>query len=250
MVEVVEWGSGPPAVFVHGSVFDAEMAWETQRPLADGHRLRLVNRRGFGNSPDALGEDFEIDAADVAAVLGDGAHLVGHSYGAVAALLAAARRPTAVWSLTVIEPPAFALVADRRDVRAFMARIQSLVQEELSPEDFLRLFIVAVGGDPGRLPTPLPPRLAKGASLLMRGRPPSEAIIPLDELAALDCPKLVISGDHSAIFDAVCDALVSGIGAERVVLPGAGHSVPLVGEPFNEALRACWAKVPLATVRQ
>jgi pimeloyl-ACP methyl ester carboxylesterase len=35
----------------------------------------------------------------------DGDHLVGHSYGGVITLLAAGRRPTAVRSLTVIEPP-------------------------------------------------------------------------------------------------------------------------------------------------
>jgi len=52
-------------------------------------------------------QDFEEDARDIAALLGDGAHLVGHSYGAVGALYAAALRPEAVHSLTVNEPPAF-----------------------------------------------------------------------------------------------------------------------------------------------
>ena len=38
-------------------------------------------------------------------------------------------------------------------------------------------------------------------------RSPVEAVIPLDELAAAPFPKLVISGGHSAAFDAVCDVL-------------------------------------------
>ena len=67
-------------------------------------------------------------------------------------------------------------------------------------------------------------------------RSPAEADIPLDELAATPFPKLVISGGHSAAFDAVCDVLEERLGAGRAVLPGAGHSVQRLGEPFNELL--------------
>jgi pimeloyl-ACP methyl ester carboxylesterase len=42
-------------------------------------------------------------------LLGDGAHLVGHSYGALGALFAAALRPDAVRSLTLVEPPVYGL---------------------------------------------------------------------------------------------------------------------------------------------
>jgi hypothetical protein len=60
----------------------------------------------------------------------------------------------------------------------------------------------------------------------MAERPPWEAQIPVEELAAASFPKLVVSGGHSAAFDAVCDVLEEGLGAERAVLPGAGHSLP------------------------
>jgi hypothetical protein len=36
----------------------------------------------------------------------------------------------------------------------------------------------------------------------------------------------VLSGGHNAAFDAVCDVLEERLGAERAVLPGAGHSIP------------------------
>jgi hypothetical protein len=36
----------------------------------------------------------------------------------------------------------------------------------------------------------------------------------------------VISGAHDPAFEAVCDVLEQRLGAERAVLPGAGHSVP------------------------
>ena len=48
--------------------------------------------------------------------------------------------------------------------------------------------------------------------------------------------SLVVSGAHSAAFDAVCDVLERRLPAERAALPGAGHSVPRLGEPFNAAL--------------
>ena len=69
-------------------------------------------------------------------------------------------------------------------------------------------------------------------------RHPWEAEIPLDELAAAPFPKLVVSGAHSKPFDIVCDVLTERLGAERAVLPGAGHSVQRLGEPFNDLLAA------------
>jgi pimeloyl-ACP methyl ester carboxylesterase len=241
-MEMLEWGSGDRAVFVHGDVFDAEMTWAAQRALSEEMQLVLLNRRGFGRSPDVGGEDFEVDAADVVGVLGDGAHLVGHSYGAVGALLAAASRPDLVRSLTVFEPPAFGLVADRADVQAFIERVQRIIEARPAPSEFLREFVMAVGGDPSRLPDPLPPPLEKAASVQMNGRWPWEANIPLDGLAAAGFPVLVVSGAHSAMFDAVCDVLESHLHAHREVLAGAGHSIPTLGQPVNDALRAHWAR--------
>jgi pimeloyl-ACP methyl ester carboxylesterase len=62
----------------------------------------VPDRRGYGRSPKARGEDFLTDADDIADLLGDGAHLVGHSYGGLGVLLAAARLPAATLSLTLL----------------------------------------------------------------------------------------------------------------------------------------------------
>jgi pimeloyl-ACP methyl ester carboxylesterase len=241
-METLESGHGDRAVFVHGDLFDASMIWAAQQPLAQEVRMVLVNRRGFGRSPDVAGEDFEVDAADIVGVLGDGAHLVGHSYGAVGALLAAAARPDLVRSLAVFEPPMFGLVSDRPDVQAFVARVSEIVDAQPTPAVFAREFVTAVGGDPSRLPDPLPEPLVKAAGVQMHGRWPWEADIPLDALASADFPVLVVSGAHSPMFDAVCDVLESRLGAQRATLAGAGHSIPRLGEPVNAALRAHWAR--------
>jgi len=62
-----------------------------------------------------------------------------------------------------------------------------------------------------------------------------EADIPLDALAAAPFPKLVVSGDHNAAFEAVCDVLEERLAAERAGLPGAGHSIPRA-PGFNDLL--------------
>ena len=66
-------------------------------------------------------------------------------------------------------------------------------------------------------------------------RGPWEAEIPLDELAAAQLPTLVVSGGHHAGFDAVCDVLEARLGADRVVLPGFGHTAQRHPE-FNDRL--------------
>jgi hypothetical protein len=86
-----------------------------------------------------------------------------------------------------------------------------------------------------KLPDPLPPALEAGARAALAERPPHEARIPVEILSAAPFPKLVVSGAHSAAFDAVCDVLEKRLGAERAVLPGAGHSIPRA-PGFNETL--------------
>ena len=97
--------SPPYVLMVHGSVVNAEATWAAQRPLADRFELVAPNRRGFPPGPDVERVDFEDEAVWLDRFLRPGTHLVGHSYGGVISLLAAARRPEQLRSLTVIEPP-------------------------------------------------------------------------------------------------------------------------------------------------
>jgi pimeloyl-ACP methyl ester carboxylesterase len=230
------WGQGPPVLLVHGSVLNGEMTWAQQRPLADRWNLIVPDRRGYWPNPPAEREEFAVDAGDIAALLGGGMHLVGHSYGGVVALLAAASRPDAVRSLTVIEPPAFGLVRGEPVVEEWLGRtIEFWEHGPRDPEAFLRAFLGAVGSN-AALPSPLPPPLLQHARLLQVERPPWEAQIPLAQLREAPFPKFVVSGAHSPVFDAVCDELERELGAERAVISGAGHSVPRTGAPFNERL--------------
>src|SRR3954453_9709778 len=99
--------SRPRLLLVHGSVVNADATWSAQRPLAERFEIVAPNRRGFPPGPDVDHVDFEEEAVWLEPFLTPGTHLVGHSYGGVIALLAAARRPELLRSLIVIEPPAF-----------------------------------------------------------------------------------------------------------------------------------------------
>src|SRR3954452_11444811 len=223
-------------VFVHGSVMGGRPTWSRQRVLAERFSIEILDRPGFPPNPPVERIDFAQDAVLVAEVLRDGAHLVGHSYGGVIALLAAALAPESVYSLTVIEPPATRPARGNPAVDAFA---QGGIDWWASgpkddPEAFLRGFLGFVGS--GYVPpSPLPPEVEQGARMLLVERGPWEAEIPLDELARAPFPKLVVSGGHLEPFDAICDALADGLGAERLVLPGYGHTAQMHPE-FNEAL--------------
>ena len=76
-------------MLVHGSLTTGPVEWAAQRPLADeGYQLVVPTRRAYTPQSGGVGEDFAIDGEDVAALLRDGAHLVGHSYGALVAMVA------------------------------------------------------------------------------------------------------------------------------------------------------------------
>jgi pimeloyl-ACP methyl ester carboxylesterase len=238
-LEVERLGEGPPVLFIHGSVVRAGLTFRKQRELAARWSLILPNRPGFGASPPLERPDFELEAPLFAELLGDGAHLVGHSYGAVIALLVAGQRPEAVRSLTVSEPGALQLAAGNPIVDEMIANGDVLYSDPASipTDDFLRLFRTGVGSA-HTTPDELTEELARGAELLKRERPPWEAEIPLERLAAAPFPILVVSGDHSPAFEAVCDSLAESVGAERAVIPGRGHTVPSTGAPYNERLEA------------
>jgi len=216
-------------------VVGADLTWSAQKPLADRFEIVAPNRRGFPPGPDVEQVDFEDEAVWLERFLEPGTHLVGHSYGGVIALLAAAKNRELLRSLTVIEPPAFGAARGIPAADEFMARIgEHWTDGPRDPAEFLRGFLGLVGSStpPGNFT----PELLQGARTLMVERPPSEAVIPFDELSQAPFPKLVVSGGHSAAFEALCDVLEERLGAERAVLSGAGHSVQRLGEPFNELL--------------
>jgi len=228
-----------PILLVPGSIVDARRTWRRQLELGERRPLVLFERPGFGEAPPLERGDFEAEAPLVAERLGKGAHLVGHSYGAVIALFAAAARPEAVRSLVVSEPGCLRIAAGDPAVDEVIANGERLyeVAGQLSPRDFVRLFRSGLHSA-HETPEELPEWLERGARHVMAERPPWEADVPAQALAGAAFPKLVISGGHSPAFERVCDVLAERIGARREVVAGRGHTIPATGDAYNRVLEA------------
>jgi pimeloyl-ACP methyl ester carboxylesterase len=240
------WGAGTPVILVHGSLATGADEWQAQRPLAeDGFRLSVVDRRGYGRSPVAQGEDFLRDAEDIAELMGDGAHLVGHSYGGMGVLFAAARRPEATLSITLLEPGAFTVGQHHPAARALVDQVRRLWDQNLPDEDWVVRFLKVVGSDPDVMPPEFIAAAVPLVPVFRRGRPLWDTELPVTDLASAPFPKLVVSGGHSTGFEAICDDLAERIGASRAVVQGAGHEIQFTGSPLNEIMRALWRAASL-----
>jgi hypothetical protein len=140
--------------------------------------------------------------------------------------------------LALLEPAAFASGQHHPAARALADEVRALWDQDLRDEEWVIRFLTAVGSDA------LPPELIAAAVPLVpvfrQGRPMWTSDLPLAELAAAPFPKLVISGGHSAGFDAMCDDLAERIGASRRVVAGAGHEIQLTGPPLNDLLLELW----------
>ncbi|MFJ8276623.1 alpha/beta fold hydrolase [Streptomyces griseoviridis] len=249
-----------PALFVH-NIFtwgsDSTYGFAAQRPLADSRQLLLMDRQGYGDSPDIARSDVDVDAEDVVEVLGNealavgpgGAHLVGHGNGAVAALIAAARRPDLVRSLALIQPSAFTAAAHHPVVAGLLDRVRDGapgIPEDVTPEQYLRASTEGLGMD---MPEPTPRRL-RAVATSMRERPIWEADIPLEAIRGAALPVLVICGtwehapaayrEHVGLpLTAVAESLTGSLGGQLLRVPG---YYPHTQEPalVNAALREFW----------
>jgi pimeloyl-ACP methyl ester carboxylesterase len=233
----VRFVTRPRVVLLHGSVTNAALSWGGQAVLEERFELVLPNRPGFPPNPPVERVDFDDDAVWLRSVVEPGDHLVGHSYGGVVALLAAPELP--LRSLTVIEPPAFGVARGDPAVERWLEVASRLPRDSVRAH--LEAFLRHVGA-PFPLPEPLTPDLRQGAEAFYSERRPDEAVIPLEPLPY---PVLVVTGDHEPAFEAVADVLCRRLGAERLILSGAGHAVQRA-PGFNPALAAFLARAALA----
>jgi len=232
---------GPDVLLLHGSTGnDGEIVWSDQRQLSADYRMIVPDRRGYGGSPDPAPTEWEDHIRDVVALLGEGAHFVGHSYGAVLGLVVGSRRPELIRSLTLIEPPAFGLARGDPAVEKLLSKLMPAFSPSsgMTPEEFSIAFGEALTGQPSPLPTGMSHKQREQTLNIMREPVPWEAPVELDKLAVAPFRKLVVSGNWHPAFEAVCDVLTDRLSAERLVLAGNGHGPHHVdgGRPLNARL--------------
>ena len=224
-IHVTHWGrTGPTVLVVHGGVQGGlgggPSTFSAQEALVErGWQFDLVDRPGFGRSPSRGVDDMERDAVWIAGMMGDGRHLMGHSWGGASSLLAAARRPDAVRSLVLVEPALMPLLMRdpslnddptvAADARAMAGRLLSA----RTPGDYALAFARGLGAPDGSgASNPAvaalerdPGRAAAVGCALLRGRMASDDAMrhAAEEVRRAEIPVLVVTGGWSPSFDAI-----------------------------------------------
>jgi pimeloyl-ACP methyl ester carboxylesterase len=253
------FGQGIPALFVHGSFSWGLDSFARQQALADGHRVIFLDRRGFGASPpgDRLG--WPTDVPDIAALLEDlgGAHLVGHSTGAISSFFAASRRPDLIRSLVVIEPPLFGIAASDPDAGPIMNALEAVVLQapELTTAAFSAAWATALGSDPARVAAWISSFTDRDWAAAEASRHEAwagNASVDFSPLARASFPKAVVVGGWpesvapgraatGRAYRAVATTIARRVAGELIVLDRSSHN-PHSQEPerLNALLEGIW----------
>ncbi len=249
-----------PALLIPGFTGSKEDFIPVLQPLASaGRRVVAIDMRGQYQSrgaPDADGYTPDELAADIAAIAestggGQGLHLVGHSLGGLIARETALAGTARITSLTLLSSGPGRITSQRaemlRGMLAMMdsagsaglrATVEQIWQEHLAPE-------ARAEGTPEHVIAFLRERMMGNspAGLMAMGRYLLTCPDRTAELANLGGPPiLVLYGENDDAWrPAVQERMARRLGAQRVCIPGAGHS-PAVEAPETTAstLTAFW----------
>ena len=213
------YGSGEALVLLHpgGAGVDARALGSNVGALAERFRVYTPERRGHGRTPDVEGPiSFDAMAQDTVAfiesVVGEPAHLVGTSDGAIVGLLAALRRPDLVRRLV------FVAGVFHRD-----GWEPQVIDPDNEPPEFLRRLYGELSPDGI---DHYPAMVAKLAEMHQ-----NEPMLSAPELRALQSRTLVMVGDDDEVtLEHAIDMYRAIPDAELAVVPGTSHGL-LVEKP-------------------
>lgn len=251
-----EAGAGPAVICLHSNASHGGQWRALMARLAGRHRVLAPDSYGSGSSPDWPSER-TITLADEVAFLepvfaraGDAFSLVGHSYGAAMALVAALQQPQRVRALVLYEPTLFSLIeadgpapneADGiRNAVAAAAAALDAGDKNLAAQCFIDYWMG--GGSWEATPAERQPAIANATVNVRRW---AHALMteptPLARFASLDIPVLCMTGGRStASAHGVAHRLLGVLPrAEHHVFEKLGHMGPITHpEPVNEAIDA------------
>ena len=253
---VHEAGSGPCVVCLHSNAASSSQWLDLSATLSPQYRVLAPDLWGSGRSPrphpgmlPMLGD--ELDLLDpVFRSAGERFFLVGHSYGAAVALVAAARWPTRVAGLALYEPTLFALLEQQATRHPSNAGIVGAVENALRMNDAgdadgaARCFIDYWMGDGAwdGIPANRKARIAETMSNLAAwSRALTQEPTRIEALAALRTPILLMRGARSPqSSQGVADLLAAQLHEPELVTFGhMGHMGPLThAQEVNAAIAA------------
>jgi pimeloyl-ACP methyl ester carboxylesterase len=208
-------GSGPDVVVVHGSLGDYRQWQPVAAVLQERYRVIALSRRFHWPNPappDGACYSYESHRDDLLRyllALGRPVHLVGHSYGAGVALLAALCQPSLLHALVVIEPalhsllpadgPALATESASRDAMLATVRAQAAAGQDEEAARSLTDWIQGGGGFDA-----LPPDVRRGlldnAATVGPTFSRAAPALSCDDLRALQVPTLVLNGERTRLY--------------------------------------------------
>jgi 3-oxoadipate enol-lactonase len=247
-------GSGPPVVLVHGFACGRRMWTHALRALSDRYTVLAYDQRGHGRSgAPSRPEDYSSGhlARDLVGLLDRlglaRAHLVGFSLGGGPALALAMRDPARVASLVLAdvgagaESPMMLAATARRWGMVGRRQGEAALVEEMLRGEFFKAYAARS------------PRARCHMRALLRSTPLDGVLFTLSEVLAkrvspfrmtgalerIRVPTLVLRGAADEVCRASSKLLAATVpGARTLVLPGAGHMLPLEAPgAFAAALR-------------
>lgn len=249
-------GDGPGVVCIHANASSSAQWRGLMDTLAPRCKVLAPDSYGAGKSPE-WPSDREIRLSDEVRLLepvfdlaGPSNVIVGHSYGAAVALMAALQHPGRVRALALYEPTLFALVDAQQPQPNGTEGIQSTVaasvaaleagDRDKAAEHFIDYWMGA--GSWAATPAQRRPAIADACVNVRRwAYALTTEPTPLQAFAALDMPVLYMLGERSpASAHAVARTLIPVLPRVRVVeFPGLGHMAPVTHpEVINREVEA------------
>ena len=236
---------------IHANASSSTQCRSLMDLLSPTHRVLAPDCYGSGKSPEWLSDrkirlDDEVDFLEpVLTAGGESCILVGHSYGAAVALIAALRHPERVRALALYEPTLFAVVDAEKAAPNGADGIRNTVTASGAAldagdrEGAARLFIDFWMGDGSwdRMPEQRRPAIADSVVNVRRwGHALFTEPTPTQTFASVRVPVLYMVGETSPeSAQAVARVLLPVLPRVRPVrLAGLGHMAPVTHpEPIN-----------------
>lgn len=231
------FGDGPHRVLALHCALAHGGAWAGLN--LPGVTLIAPDLPGHGGSPDWTGTDYHTDCTRAVLALMDAPmDVVGHSSGATIALRVALERPELVRRLTLIEPVLFAAArASGAPAFADHMRHYGIVAAALRDGDMMAAAAAfhgtwgagAFAAQPAQVQAYMAERMPLIAALNPALTDDTGGLLAYMRLEGLGIPVLLLEGDRSpAVIAAIQDELLRRLPqATRVIIPGAGHMLPL-----------------------
>ncbi|EWH00185.1 alpha/beta fold hydrolase [Halomonas sp. BC04] len=242
-IAYMESGQGQPVILVHGS-WDTHAAWDRVTPgLSRKLRVIRYDRRGHGESECPPGQGrYSEDVDDLCQLVGavaadSGVHLIGHSYGATIALLAAGQCSERVRSVLVHEPPLFGLLKQDPEAKALLPVIQQHMDQAITLlesglcEEGARYFADHIGFGPGFWEEVLTAEMrasfvAHAPTWLDQACDPTRLDIVPETFTHLQVPVCLSTGTQGLPWYAPTTVHLERLipDVRLVTIPGAGHA--------------------------